>query len=266
AFFGLGGDSAKAKCTNAIRAALRIRSRLEPLNAYLIEHFGISLTVDLGLHYGRMIVGSIGHPDHMRLSALGEASSIAVALAAMNDRQEGSGILATEELINVLDESVTYGHVNHERLGEREFTVYEILDFAKPDTHFLVQSSFEAVAARRDEAAKIFYDHLFTIAPQTRAMFANVDLAVQGAMLMNMIAAAVKGLDRLDELKPVLVDLARRHASYSVRIEHYAAVEACLLHTLETIIGPAFNLDVKLAWTAIYNFIAQTMMEAQFGV
>jgi len=87
---------------------------------------------------------------------------------------------------------------------------------------------------------------------------------VQGSMLMNMIASAVKGLDRLEELKPLLVELGRRHKTYGVHIEQYAAVEACLLYTIETIMGPACNMDVKLAWTAIYNFIAQTMIEAQF--
>jgi hemoglobin-like flavoprotein len=180
-----------------------------------------------------MIAGSIGHPNAMRLTAVGEASATAGALAAMNELQHGSGILATEELTNVVDQ-VSYGQVSHERVGDRELTVYEVLDFTKPDTYYLVQTSFEIVAARKNEAAKMFYDHLFEIAPHTRKMFDNVDLAVQGSMLMNMIAAAVKGLDRLDELKPVLVELGKRHRLYGAQIEHYAAVEACLLHTIET--------------------------------
>ena len=267
AFFGLNGsDDARTKCTNAIRAALRMRQRMEPLNTYLSEHFGVSLTLDIGLHYGRMIAGSIGHPGHTRLTAVGDATTTAGTLAGLNELHHGSGILATEELMNVVDQAVSYGQVSHERSGDRELTVYEVLDFAKPDTHYLVQTSFEIVAARRDEAARLFYEHLFNIAPHTRQMFNGVDLTVQGTMLMNMIAAAVKGLDRLDELKPVLVDLGRRHAAYGVQIEHYAAVEACLLFTIETIMGPSFNLDVKLAWTAIYNFIAQTMIEAQVSV
>jgi len=264
AFFGLNGEDARTKCTNAIRAALRMRQRMEPLNTYLSEHFGVSLTLDIGLNYGRMIAGSIGHPNQMRLTAVGEAANTAGALAALNEFQHGSGILATEELINVVDQ-VTYGSVTHERVGDRELTVYEILDFTKPDTHYLVQTSFEIIAARKDEAARLFYKHLFEIAPQTRSMFDNVDMTVQGAMLMNMIAAAVKGLDRLDELKPVLIDLGRRHRMYGAQVGHYAAVEACLLYTIETIMGPQCTLDVKLAWTAIYNFIAQTMIEAQLA-
>lgn len=66
AFFGINGDDARTKCTNAVRAALRMRQRMEPLNTYLSEHFGVSLTLDIGLHYGRMIAGSTGHPDQMR--------------------------------------------------------------------------------------------------------------------------------------------------------------------------------------------------------
>ena len=266
AFFGLAGDDAVTKCTNAIRAALRMQRRMVPLNAYLRQHFSTALTVDIGLHYGRMIVGSIGHPDQMRLTAIGEAAGIATSVAKVNERQDSS-ILATEEMVNIVEGAVAFGQMSHERLEgrEREFTLYEVLDFAKPDTHYLVQSSFEQIAGRREEAAGIFYAHLFETAPQTRPMFAGVDMAVQGTMLMNMIAAAVKGLDRLDELKPVLEDLGRRHASYGVSIEHYAAVEECLIHTISTIMGKDFNLDVRLAWTKIYNFIAETMIQASMA-
>ena len=63
----------------------------------------------------------------------------------------------------------------------------------------------------------------------------------------------------------MLQDLGRRHRAYGAHVEHYAAVEACLLYTIETIMGPRCTLDVKLAWTAIYNFIAQTMLEAQLA-
>ncbi|HEX7829515.1 MAG TPA: protein kinase [Thermoanaerobaculia bacterium] len=261
ALFGVNGEDAQTKCTNAVRAALRMQRRMEIFNAYLHEHFGLKFTLDIGMHYGRMIVGHIGHPEHARLTAVGEPSNIAAALCNFAQYQD-AGILATEELINVVETDVATGNVAHETINNREFTVYEILDFAKPDTHYLVQSSWERVAERREEAAKIFYEKLFEIAPAVKPMFAHVDIRTQGAMLMNMIAAAVHGLDRLEELTPVLEELGRRHASYGVRVEHYAPVEACLLFTIESMMGDEFNLDVKLAWTRIYNFVAQTMIEA----
>jgi serine/threonine protein kinase/hemoglobin-like flavoprotein/class 3 adenylate cyclase len=266
ALFGVRGEDATTKCSNAVRAALRMQRRMETFNSYLREHFGLAFTLDVGLHYGRMIVGNIGHPDYAPLTAIGDAATLATAVAA-SSRDHDTRILATEELINIVEGDVRVGHVSHEILGgrDREYTLYEILDFAKPDTHFLVQSSWEQVVARREEAAQVFYGKLFEIAPAVKKMFDGVDMTVQGSMLTNMIAAAVKGLDRLDELKPVLQELGRRHAGYGVSIEHYAPVEACLLYTIEVMMGESYNLDVKLAWTAIYNFIAETMIEASMG-
>jgi len=263
AFFGLEGGDARTKCTSAIRAALRMQKRMVIFDAYLSEHFGTSLTLDVGLHYGRMVAGHLGHPEYARLTAVGEASNIAAAVAGANERHS-TNVLATEELLNVIEDDVRLGSVSHETLAlrDREVTLYEITDFVKPDVHELVQTSFELVAARKEEAAMLFYRKLFEIAPDVRPLFAKTDMRVQGEMLMNMLAAAVRGLDRLDELKPALADLGRRHASYGVQIPHYAIVEACLLHTVETIAGSSFNLDVKLAWTEIYNFVAATMIEA----
>jgi hemoglobin-like flavoprotein/class 3 adenylate cyclase len=261
ALFGVTGEDAKTKCTNAVRAALRMHKRMEVFNDYVREHFGLIFRLDIGVHYGRMIVGHIGHPDHARLTAVGEPANVATAVAALNQHHD-SKILATEDVINIVEGDIVTGTVSHEQLGQREFTVYEVLDFTRPDTHSLVQQSFEMLAANREEASRIFYSKLFEIAPQVRVMFEHVDMRVQGTMLMNMIAAAVKGLDRLDELKPVLEDLGRRHRDYGVSIAHYAPVEECLLHTVELMMGKEFNLDVKLAWTQIYNFIAGTMIDA----
>jgi hemoglobin-like flavoprotein len=238
-----------------------MQKRMGVFDSYLKEHFGLTLTLDIGLHYGRMIVGHLGHPEDAKLTAIGEAASVASAVTAINE-SHNSHVLATEELVNVVEAELRLGHVSHETLRQREVSIYEIVDFAKPDVHELVQTSFELVAARKTEAAAIFYGKLFELAPEARPLFAKNDMRVQGEMLMNMLGAAVRGLDRLDELKPALEDLGRRHIAYGVQIPHYAIVEACLLYTIETIAGGAFNLDLKLAWTEIYNFIAQTMIEA----
>jgi serine/threonine protein kinase/hemoglobin-like flavoprotein/class 3 adenylate cyclase len=257
ALFGLDAEDARAKCTSAVRAALRMQKRMDVFNQYLAEHFGLSLTLDLGLHYGRMIAGHLGHPEHARMTAFGETANIAQAVAAEN-ALHGTRILATEELLNVVEGQVQPGVVVY---GEKH-TLHEVVDFAKPDVHYLVQTTFEIVNARKDEAAAIFYGKLFELAPHMQPLFANTDIRVQGQMLMNMLAAAVRGLDRIEELRPQLADLGRRHATYGVEIPHYALVEACLLYTVETLTGTVFNLDVKLAWTEIYNFIAETMIEA----
>ncbi|HEX7706126.1 MAG TPA: protein kinase [Thermoanaerobaculia bacterium] len=261
ALFGLNGEDARTKCTNAIRAALRMKKRMDVFNVYLREHFGFTLTLDIGLHYSRMIVGHLGHPEHSRLTAFGDGTALAGSIAAIAQHHE-TQILATEEMVNVVEGDVRATLASHEVINSREVTLYDVVDFARPDTHYLVQSSWEKVAARREEASALFYSKLFEIAPAVRPMFDGVDMRVQGSMLMNMISAAVRGLDRLDDLTPQLQELGRRHAGYGVQIAHYAPVEVCLLYTIEQMMGDSFTMDVKLAWTQIYNFVAQTMIEA----
>jgi nitric oxide dioxygenase len=73
---------------------------------------------------------------------------------------------------------------------------------------------------------------------------------------------AVNGLDRLDQIVPAVQQLGIRHAGYGVKEEHYAAVAAALLWTLEEGLGADFTPEVKDAWTAAYTVLATTMQQA----
>jgi len=95
----------------------------------------------------------------------------------------------------------------------------------------LVQESFAGIAGIADDAAVLFYQRLFELDPSLRPMFRG-DMAEQRKKLMQMLTAAVKGLDRLDQLVPVVQDLGRRHAGYGVEDRHYDTVGAALLWTL----------------------------------
>jgi len=88
------------------------------------------------------------------------------------------------------------------------------------------------------------------------------DMAEQRRKLMQMLTAAVKGLQRLDRLVPVLEDLGRRHIGYGVTDQHYDTVGAALLWTLEKGLGRAFTPEVKEAWAAVYGLLANTMRNA----
>jgi hemoglobin-like flavoprotein len=125
----------------------------------------------------------------------------------------------------------------------------------------LVQGSFASIATIADDAAVLFYTRLFELDPALRPMFRG-DMAEQRKKLMQMITAAVKGLDRLEQLVPVVQDLGRRHAGYGVADSHYDTVGAALLWTLEAGLGRAFTPEVKEAWTAVYGLLATTMKDA----
>jgi hemoglobin-like flavoprotein len=130
-----------------------------------------------------------------------------------------------------------------------------------PQQKQLVQTTFAKVAPIADEAAALFYGRLFEIDPALRPMF-TTDLKEQGRKLMAMIAMAVNGLDRLDQLVPAVRQLGARHAGYGVRDEHYDTVAAALVWTLEQGLGGDFTPDVREAWVAVYGVLASTMKDA----
>ncbi|MCR9251316.1 MAG: globin domain-containing protein [bacterium] len=125
----------------------------------------------------------------------------------------------------------------------------------------LVQSTFAMVVPIKDKAAEIFYAKLFELDPALKPLFKG-DMKVQGDKLMTMIAAAVKGLDDLGGLVPVVQDLGKRHVGYGVEDSHYDTVAAALLSTLETGLGDAWTDEVKDAWVAVYTVLANTMKDA----
>jgi hemoglobin-like flavoprotein len=125
----------------------------------------------------------------------------------------------------------------------------------------LVQRSFAIIAPIADDAAALFYQRLFELDPSLRHMFPE-DMTGQRKKLMHMLTAAVKGLDRLDQLVPVIQDMGRRHVGYGVTDAHYETVGAALLWTLEMGLGKGFTPDTKEAWTTVYGLLANTMKDA----
>jgi hemoglobin-like flavoprotein len=87
-------------------------------------------------------------------------------------------------------------------------------------------------------------------------------MAEQRKKLMQTLTAAVKGLDRLDQLVPVVQALGRRHAGYGVEERHYDTVGAALLWTLSMGLGREFTPEVEQAWAAVYGLLATTMKGA----
>ena len=125
----------------------------------------------------------------------------------------------------------------------------------------LVQLSWRKVQPIKDTVAEAFYLKLFNMDSSMRTLFGD-DMEQQGSKLMQMVAAAVRGLDRLDALLPVVRDLGMRHIAYGVEDEHYATVGTAWLWVLEQALGEEFTPEVKSAWIKTYGVLSQTMREA----
>jgi hemoglobin-like flavoprotein len=133
-----------------------------------------------------------------------------------------------------------------------------------PDQVNLVQQSFAKVAPISDQAAELFYDRLFEIAPQVKAMF-PADLREQRKKLMATLAVVVGGLGHLETVLPAASALAKRHVSYGAKAEHYPVVGGALLWTLEKGLGDGWTLEVADAWKAAYGALSGFMISEAYG-
>jgi len=133
-----------------------------------------------------------------------------------------------------------------------------------PDQVTLVQQSFSKVAPISDQAAVIFYDRLFEIAPQVKAMFPS-DLTEQCKKLMATLAVVVNGLSNLESILPAASALATRHVGYGAKAEHYPVVGSALLWTLEKGLDAAWTPEVAEAWTATYGTLSGYMISEAYG-
>lgn len=125
----------------------------------------------------------------------------------------------------------------------------------------LVQTTWEKVVPISETAAELFYGKLFELDPSLKPLFKS-DIKEQGKKLMTMLNAAVKGLDKLDELVPVVQKMGQRHVGYGVQDSHYDTVGAALLWTLGQGLGEAFTEEVEAAWTTVYVTLADVMKNA----
>lgn len=122
----------------------------------------------------------------------------------------------------------------------------------------LVRASFARVVTIQETAADLFYERLFAIGPKLRELF-PADLREQKRKLMQMIATAVGGLNKLDEIVPAVKALGARHYCYGVTAAHYGIVGEALLWTLEQGLGEECTPEVRSAWAKVYDMLAATM-------
>lgn len=132
-----------------------------------------------------------------------------------------------------------------------------------PDQVKLVQDSFAKVAPIAPQAATLFYDRLFEVAPSVRSLFPD-DITEQKKKLMATLAVVVNGLDKLDTILPAASALAKRHVSYGARPEHYPVVGGALLWTLEKGLGDHWTKDVADAWTQAYTTLSGFMISEAY--
>lgn len=137
------------------------------------------------------------------------------------------------------------------RLSEREADV--------------IRGSFRAISADPSGAARVFYDHLFEIAPHTRRLFVT-DLERQGAKLVATLAFVVAEVEAWVNVAPLAEELALRHLAYGVQPDDYRPVGLALQAMLHATLGADCTPEVAAAWARVYDALQLQMIEAAYAI
>lgn len=103
-----------------------------------------------------------------------------------------------------------------------------------------------------------FYQMLFTNHPELLNIFnhANQKQGRQQAALANAVYAAAQYIDRLEEILPVVKQIAHKHRSLGIQAEHYPIVGKYLLAAIKEVLGDAATDEILDAWAEAYGMIA----------
>lgn len=102
ALFGVGGEEAHA--ASALRAASDMVATLDELNARFAANNREPLQIGVGIHTGPAVVGSIGSPQRLEFTAIGNTVNIAARLQELT-KELRVAILLTEETARHLPRS-----------------------------------------------------------------------------------------------------------------------------------------------------------------
>lgn len=133
AIFGLDSDDGTESCKSAVKTALEMFSVLEDLNNYLEKYFNTRFKIGVGIHYGEVVVGELGHPSRKQFSAVGDVVNIASRVESAT-KTVGAPLLITEDVYSKIDSIIKTGKVvkDMELKGKlNKHTLYEVLNLMK---------------------------------------------------------------------------------------------------------------------------------------
>ncbi len=98
--------SAREICRDAVLAALDMQKELAEVNRYLHHHLDHEFRIGVGIHFGDVIVGEMGHPDKRQFTALGDNVNTASRIESVT-KKAGVPLLISQEVHSILADELT---------------------------------------------------------------------------------------------------------------------------------------------------------------
>ncbi|MFC5712371.1 NO-inducible flavohemoprotein [Thalassorhabdus alkalitolerans] len=133
------------------------------------------------------------------------------------------------------------------------------------ETIAIIKSTVPVLAEHGEAITKQFYHLLFTNHPELLHMFNHVNQSEgkQQRALAQSIYAAAAHIDKLDEILPVVKQIAHKHRSLQVKAEHYPIVGKYLLIAMKDVLQEAATDEILDAWGEAYSVIADVFIAVE---
>jgi adenylate cyclase len=127
ALFGIENTAEDA--LRAVKAGIEMLKAVEKLNPYLELMYKKSFRIRIGLHYGEVVVGTIGAANMKKTAAIGDAVNFASRIEAAN-KEMGTKFLISEDTYNEVRDHIRVNrcciHVTL-RGKSGEYVLYEVI-------------------------------------------------------------------------------------------------------------------------------------------
>lgn len=98
-------QNARQICRNAVSAALDMQTELVEVNRYLRSHLDHEFRIGVGLHFGDVIVGEMGHPDKRQFTALGDNVNTASRIESVTKKADVP-LLISQDVFQILEDEL----------------------------------------------------------------------------------------------------------------------------------------------------------------
>ena len=132
----------------------------------------------------------------------------------------------------------------------------------------IVKSTAPIIKEHGEHVTQVFYHNLLRDHPALNNYFSvrNQHTGAQQSALAAAVFAYATYIDNLAVLSSAVEKIAQKHASLFVQPEHYPIVGEYLIGALGEVLGDALTADVKDAWIAAYNQLAEVFIGAEKGL